>query len=165
MQALRTCFSQIRIICCDNLSRFKEKPFWERLSWDISLLSCRHSCSHIFRLNFAFPNFSIWISPSLFLVFIFDIFDARHRASLADITALSGQTKLKLLLLLLFIWNGPKHDSMIFSETETSRRTPCRPRTPSPWSRSSCPHGAFSNRPLRKSEIMNAEIQPTNVQT
>ena len=29
-----------------------------------------------------------------------------HRASLADITALSGQTKLKLLLL----WNGLKHD-------------------------------------------------------
>ena len=136
------------------------------------------------------------------------------RFSPADITALSGQTKLKLLLLLLLLlWNGLKHDFgtsilrpdfrslsskilitdpesrpdlaaskfrkfwrfatfeyrfpnyswLVFLLTEHRKaQQTCRRRTPSPWSRSWFPPGAFSNRPPQKSEIMNEVWQDDN---
>ena len=45
-------------------------------------------------------------------------------------------------------------DLFFYLQSLTAQKT-CRHRTPSPWSRSWCPPGAFSKRPPQKGEIMN----------
>ena len=52
-------------------------------------------------------------------------------------------------------------DLYFYLQSLTAQKT-CRHRTPSPWSRSWCPPGAFSNRPPQKSEIMNEVWQDDN---
>ena len=82
-------------------------------SWSIVLFYQLLHISHIFLMNF--PDFLNGFPEHYLLNFK----EARgekvcygaSRFSPADITALSGQTKLKLLLLLLLLlWNGLKHD-------------------------------------------------------